>query len=260
MLCVISPAKSLDFKPAAPELERGMPDFAEDAVTLARSAGRLSKVRLKALMELSDDLAALNHARFKAFSETPAEEATKQAALAFSGDTYTGLDFASLDRESVAHAQGHLRILSGLYGVLRPLDAIQPYRLEMGRRLKTGRAESLYAYWGTRLAAALDEAAEEAGAGFILNAASQEYFRAAREDVLRTPVITPVFLDEKNGVAKTISFFAKRARGAMTRFVLEQRITKPADLAGFDWEGYQFQSGEGDAQRPVFLRAERLAA
>ncbi|MEO0914850.1 MAG: peroxide stress protein YaaA [Pseudomonadota bacterium] len=260
MLCVISPAKSLDLAPAPPEIPRSAPAFQADAVRLARSAGRLSRARLKALMALSDDLATLNYERFKAFSDAPAEAATKQAALAFAGDTYAGLDFASLDAGSVAYAQGHLRILSGLYGLLRPMDAIQPYRLEMGRRLKTGRAESLYAYWGTRLAEGLDAAAEEAGARFLLNAASQEYFRAAREDALRTPVITPVFLDEKNGVAKTISFFAKRARGAMARFVLEHRIVDAADLAGFGWEGYRFRAEDSAPLRPVFQRSERMAA
>ncbi len=260
MLCVISPAKSLDFTPVDAALKRSEPIFLEDAAQLAKSAGRLSRARLKALMELSDDLAALNYERFKAFDAEPSAEKVKQAALAFSGDTYTGLDYGSLNAEAMDYAQGNLRILSGLYGVLRPMDVIQPYRLEMGRKLKTGRAESLYEYWGERIASAVDSAAKEAGASFILNAASQEYFRATREDALKTPVITPVFLDEKNGAAKTIGFYAKRARGAISRFVLENRIKTVEELAGFDWDGYRFQPGEGDVLRPVFLRAERMAA
>ncbi|QHQ35770.1 peroxide stress protein YaaA [Algicella marina] len=260
MLCVISPAKSLDFSPAAKDLLASEPMFAEDANLLARTAARLSRTRLKALMALSDELAALNHARFQTFSPEPAGNTTKQAALAFAGDTYTGLGFNTLEREAVTYAQDHLRILSGLYGILRPLDAIQPYRLEMGRRLKVGRAESLYDYWGERLAVALDDAAEVAGANFVLNCASQEYFRAARAEKMRTAVVTPVFLDEKNGSAKVISFFAKRARGAMARYVVENRVRDPEALSGFCWEGYAFQKEQSIQLQPVFLRRERIAA
>ncbi len=258
MLCVLSPAKSLNFDPANPSVPRTDPAFQADAVKLAKSAGRLSRAKLKALMALSDDLADLNYRRFRAFAAEPTGDSVKQAALAFSGDTYIGLDFQTLSSPDMAYAQDHVRILSGLYGALRPFDAIQPYRLEMGRKLKTGRADSRYAYWDTRLAGALDAAAVEAGAGFILNCASTEYFKAAREDALRTPVITPVFLDEKNGVAKTIGFFAKRARGALTRFVVENRITDPADLAGFDWQGYGFVAADSTPLAPVFFREEML--
>lgn len=260
MLCVISPAKSLDFASAGPDVPRTVPVFAPDAARLARAAGRLSRARLKTLMELSDDLADLNWRRFKAFKADPARETTRQAGLAFAGDTYIGLDFASLDPASMAHAQENLRILSGLYGILRPFDAIQPYRLEMGRRLKAGRAENLYDYWGTRLAAALDVAAQEAGARAIVNLASAEYFRAARADALKTPVITPVFLDEKAGVARTVGFFAKRARGAMARFVMENQLADPDDLRAFDHNGYRFQGISHDGTTLTFLRAAAAAA
>ncbi|MEO0388552.1 MAG: peroxide stress protein YaaA [Pseudomonadota bacterium] len=256
---MLSPAKSLDFQAAPPDVPIGDPVFRDAAAKLARSAARLSRVKLKAMMALSDDLADLNWRRFKAFEPVPGRERVKQAALAFAGDTYAGLRFSTLSPEDMAWANDHIAILSGLYGVLRPLDAIQPYRLEMGRRLKTGRAETLYDFWGARLAAELDARAAAAGAKAIVNCASTEYFRAARADLLKTPVITPVFLDEKAGEAKVISFFAKRARGALARYVVQTRATAPTDLQHFAWEGYRFDAADSTDAAPVFRRPEAVA-
>ncbi len=259
MLAVISPAKSLDFSAAPTDWPHSQPDTATDAARLARTAGRLSRIKLKALMELSDDLADLNWRRFKAFAEDPAPEATKQAALAFNGDTYAGLDYGSLEPMDRDYAQDHLRILSGLYGVLRPHDTIQPYRLEMGRPLKTRRGGTLYAYWGDRIAAALDAQATAVGARHIVNLASTEYFRAVDTNALQTPVITPVFLDEKAGVPKVISFFAKRARGAMARFMVQTQAASPQDLLRFDWQGYAHTPELSEPGKPAFVRTEALA-
>ena len=175
----------------------------------------LSLSKLKGLMDLSDNLARLNRERFRAFEEEPAREATRPAAFAFAGDTYIGLDARSLDAEALEWAEGNLRILSGLYGLLRPLDAIQPYRLEMGSRLKTRRGSNLYDFWGDEIAKALNALAEERGSDVLVNCASQEYFGAVDLKRLKARVVTPVFLEEKNGQAKTVSFFAKQARGAM---------------------------------------------
>ncbi|MEL6680367.1 MAG: peroxide stress protein YaaA [Pseudomonadota bacterium] len=257
MLAVISPAKNLNFEPV--EAVATEPAFAKDAATLARAAGRLSKARLKAMMELSDALTDLNYQRFKAFAAEPEADAVKPAGHAFNGDTYQGLQFGTLSEADVAYAQDHLRILSGLYGVLRPLDAIQPYRLEMGRRLKTRRGETLYDYWRDGIAKALDAQARATDAQFIVNLASVEYFTAAKESVLKTPVIHPVFKEDRGGTLKIISFNAKRARGAMARYIVETRARSVEDLAGFDRDGYAFRPDLSEPGAPVFVRSEALA-
>ena len=254
MLVVVSPAKRLDWAPR-PELSMSEPDFAEEAVSLARTARRLSKPKLQALMGISADLAALNKARFEAFSDSPEPEATRPAVFAFAGDTYQGFDAGSLDADALSYAQDHMRILSGLYGLLRPLDAIQPYRLEMGSRLRTRRGPTLYAWWSDRIAMALNAAAEDVGAGVLVNCASQEYFGAVDESALRLRVITPVFLEEKEGGPKQVSFFAKRARGALARFIVERRIRDVESLTGFDSGGYAFRPDLSEGDRLVFTRA-----
>ncbi len=260
MLAIISPAKSLDFSPVNDDVPLTTPQFTDEAIRLATAARRLSKARLRAMMDLSEPLTELNYQRFKAFRSDPDIDETRPAAFCFAGDTYAGLDFKGLGRSDQAHAQDHLRILSGLYGVLRPLDRIQPYRLEMGRRLKTRRGETLYDFWGDLVAAALKAQAERINADHVVNLASTEYFRSVRLKALDLPVITPVFLDESNGRAKVISFFAKRARGAMARFIIEHRITDPRHLAGFTWEDYSFQSATSSQDAPIFLRKAAAAA
>lgn len=253
MLVVISPAKRLDWS-EVPGRDVTRPEFATDATRLATAARELSQQDVKALMKLSDPLAQLTHARFAAFSGNPPPEDLRPAIHAFAGDTYAGLEARSLDPDELAWAQDHLRILSGLYGLLRPLDAIQPYRLEMGTRLKTSSGPDLYHFWGDRIAQALDAVAEAAGTGTLVNCASQEYFGAVRQDALRLRIVTPVFLEDRPGGPKIVSFFAKKARGAMARFVIQRRLTDPAGLADFDIGGYRFRPDLSDTDRPVFVR------
>jgi len=253
MLVILSPAKKLDWTAQPDATTR--PDFQADAVALADVAKELGTPGLKKLMHISDKLAELNLERFECFKADPEPEATRPAIHAFAGDTYTGLDAGSLDPDALNWAKGHLRILSGLYGLLRPFDAMQPYRLEMGSRLKTEKGNSLYEYWGPRISQALNAAAAEAGAKVIVNCASQEYFGAVELGALRPRVITPQFLDSKDGAEpKIISFYAKKARGAMARFVMERRLTDPADLRAFDSGGYAFDAEQSSEDRPVFIR------
>ncbi len=254
MLIVISPAKRLDWDDARPASTE--PKFLEDANRLAGLARQLAPADLKRLMGLSDALAALNHERFRVFDDTPAAEVTRAAAFAFAGDTYLGLEAATLDAGALRFAQARLRILSGLYGLLRPLDAIQPYRLEMGTRFANSKGKTLYAYWGDRLARRLAEEADALGTGWLLNCASQEYFGAVPRDAHGLRVVTPVFLDEKDGTARTIGIFAKKARGAMARFAIERRLTDPSSLADFDLGGYRLDPSRSETDRPVFLRPQ----
>ncbi|SIO47797.1 hypothetical protein SAMN05444722_2457 [Rhodovulum sp. ES.010] len=255
MLVVISPAKRLDLAPVE-DVPCTAPAFQGDAVHLAEVARGLSPAELSRLMGISDKLAKLNAERFRDFAADPAPEAVKPAALAFAGDTYAGLEAASLDPDDLRVAQDRLRILSGLYGLLRPLDAIQPYRLEMGSRLETENGKSLYDYWGDRLAHALNEAAREAGTDILVNCASQEYFGAVDRAALRLRVITPVFFEERPSGPKIVSFFAKKARGAMARFIVERRLTDPEGLADFDTGGYRYVPEMSEPDRPVYLRGD----
>jgi uncharacterized protein len=252
MLTVISPAKSLDLDPVP--VVPTEPAWQADAARLARTARGLGLRDLRELMGISDDLARLNRDRFRAFSDQPAPEQVKPAILAFNGDTYKGLDAGTLEPWDLAYAQDHLRILSGLYGLLRPLDAIQPYRLEMGSRLHTRRGESLYDYWGDQIAKALNAQAKAVGTDVLINCASQEYFAAADRKALNLRVITPVFMEVRDGKAAIVSFFAKRARGAMARFILQNRIVAPDDIKGFVTGGYAFAPDHSDGDRMVFLR------
>lgn len=254
MLVVISPAKRLDWD--ARDVAMTQPDFQEDAVRLSKTARNLTLGKLKALMDLSDDLARLNRDRFQAFEAEPTPEATRPAAFAFAGDTYQGLEAASLDADELAWAQDHLRILSGLYGVLRPLDAIQPYRLEMGSRLKTRRGGNLYDYWRDDLAKALNAQAAEVGTDVLINCASQEYFGAVAPKALKLRVITPQFMEDKDDGKgpKIVSFFAKKARGAMARFIVQHRLTDPDAIRDFDTGGYVWQAEASTPEKPVFVR------
>ncbi|MEX0502548.1 peroxide stress protein YaaA [Alphaproteobacteria bacterium LSUCC0719] len=249
MLVVISPAKKLDMNPDDRSPVTA-PAFAADAETLAGVARDLTHDDLRSLMSISPALAALNAERFAAFGTQP----VKAAALAFAGDTYQGLEAPTLDDDEMAWAQNHLRILSGLYGVLRPMDAIEPYRLEMGSRLKTEKGASLYEYWGGRLAEALNAQAAAVGSQALVNCASQEYFAAVDRDVLEIPVITPVFKEIKDGKSRIVSFFAKKARGAMARHIVQNRLTDPADLKSFSVGGYQYVAEASDSATMVFER------
>ena len=252
MLVVVSPAKSLDMDPV--DVTATAPDFQEDAVRLSKTAKNLTLKELKGLMSISDDLARLNRDRFKAFAAEPEPEATKPAALAFNGDTYQGLEAKSLSAEDLTWAQDHLRILSGLYGLLRPLDAIQPYRLEMGSRLKTRRGKTLYDYWGDTIAKALNAQAAAVGADTLINCASQEYFGAADRKALKLRVITPTFMEVKDDKPRIVSFFAKRARGAMARYIVENRVTSPDGIKDFTSGGYAYEPDLSEGDKWVFLR------
>ncbi|OWV47093.1 peroxide stress protein YaaA [Mameliella alba] len=258
MLVVISPAKRLDWAERTVEMTK--PAFEEDAQRLAKTARNLSLKDLKDLMDLSDDLARLNRDRFRAFTDTPGPEDLRPAALAFAGDTYLGLEAGSLDPEEMTWAQDHLRILSGLYGVLRPLDAMQAYRLEMGSRLKTRRGGNLYDYWRDQIAKALRAQAEALGTDVLVNCASQEYFGAVPEKPLKLRIITPQFMEDKPGGPKIVSFFAKRARGSMARYIIQRRLTDPDGLLDFDLGGYVYQPDMSEPDRPVFLRPAEAGA
>lgn len=258
MLTVLSPAKSLT-EEDLPQVALTEPRFAADALRLAKTARNLTLGDLKGLMHLSDSLAKLNRDRFRAYQDAP--EAPHPAVFLFDGDTYKGLEARTLDADALHWALGHLRLLSGLYGLLRPFDGIQPHRLEMGTRLKTRRGKSLYDYWGDQVAKALNADAEAAGVDVLLNCASQEYFKAADRKALKLRVITPVFMDETKGKLGVVSFWAKRARGAMARFVCENRITDPAALRDFDLGGYAYDAEASRADAPVFVRwAEAIPA
>jgi cytoplasmic iron level regulating protein YaaA (DUF328/UPF0246 family) len=252
MLVVTSPAKKLDW--AEWDQDMTWPALHDDAVALAEVARALTVAELMKLMHISLDLAQLNYTRFQEFAADPATEATRPAVLAFAGDTYQGLEAASLDAEELAWAQDHLRILSGLYGVLRPLDAMQPYRLEMGSRLKNPRGKNLYEYWGSRISEALNEQAAATGAQVLVNCASQEYFGTVDLSALKLRVVTPVFMEDKNGTPKVVSFYAKRARGAMARYIIQHRLNDAASLKDFDAGGYAYQPDLSEPDKPVFLR------
>jgi len=249
MLVVVSPAKKLDMSPVD-TVAPTQPALQARAEELAQVAGALSVPELQKLMQISENLARLNAERFAAFGEMP----RKPAALAFAGDTYQGLEAGSLSADEMRWAQDHLRILSGLYGLLRPLDAIEPYRLEMGSRLATDQGRTLYEYWGSSLAEALNAQAAQTGADLLVNCASQEYFGAVDPAALKLRVITPVFMDVKNGEPKIISFHAKKARGAMARYIVRHRLTEADALREFDTGGYAFDPDRSEGDRLVFLR------
>lgn len=249
MLVVVSPAKKMNMDPVE-GVTATRPAFQAQADELAKVAQGLSVDDLQKLMKISENLAKLNRDRFNDFGEM--EE--KPAALAFAGDTYQGLEAASLDVDEMAWAQDHFRILSGLYGVLRPLDAIQPYRLEMGSRLKTDKGKTLYDYWGDTIAKALNDHAKAVNADVLINCASQEYFGAVDLNALNLRVITPVFMEEKPGGPKIVSFYAKRARGAMARYIIQRRLTDPEALTEFDTGGYRYVPDMSEADKPVFVR------
>ncbi|MDZ7907872.1 MAG: peroxide stress protein YaaA [Gemmobacter sp.] len=251
MLTVISPAKRLEPAPRAlPEgIHPTAPAFPADTDLLVETARGLTAADLRRLMDISPALAQLNADRFAAFGTQPAAP----AGLLFAGDTYSGLEAKTMEADAWLWAARHLRILSGLYGLLRPTDVIEPYRLEMGSRLANPRGGDLYAFWGDRIAQALNTAAADTGAEVLVNCASGEYFGAVDLAALKLRVITPVFLDEKDGTEKVISFWAKKARGAMARFIADHRRTDPLAIRDFDIGGYRFSEAQGD--RWLFRRS-----
>ena len=251
-MIVLSPAKRLDFTEADPALPASERRLREDTASLARTARARTVAELRRLMGISDDLARLNRERFQAFDADSTDGV--QAAFAFAGDVYEGLKARELDRAGLAFAQDHIRILSGLYGVLRPLDRIQPYRLEMGTRLKTRRGSSLYDFWGDRISKCLNADVEGQADPTLVNLASQEYFGVIDAKALKLPVVTPHFREAKDGESRIISFFAKKARGGMARFAIDERIEKAEDLKAFDRDGYRFDKAGSTETDWIFTR------
>ena len=256
MLMVISPAKTLDFE-TPPTTERfTQPQYLDHSQELITQLRELTPSQISELMHLSDKLAGLNAARFGSWTPAFTPSNAKQALLAFKGDVYTGLDADTLSETELDYAQQHLRMLSGLYGLLRPLDLMQPYRLEMGTKLANARGKDLYAFWGDRISEWLNEALAEQGDDVLLNLASTEYFSAVKRSALNARVIDTEFRDQKNGQYKIISFYAKKARGMMSRFVISERINTPDDLKQFDVQGYRYAKELSKADKLVFLRDE----
>jgi uncharacterized protein len=254
MLLLVSPAKDLDFAPVALDAKVTQPAMLEQSQQLATICKTLTPADLSSLMHISDKLAGLNAARFADWQLPFTEQNAKAAMFAFNGDVYQGLDAASLSANDISFAQQHLRILSGLYGVLRPLDLMQPYRLEMGTRLANPHGKDLYAFWQDNITQYLNTELAALNSELVVNLASQEYFKAVQPKLLKARVVTPVFKDFKNGQYKIISFFAKKARGLMARFIIQQRLSNAEQLKTFDLAGYKYSAEQSKANELVFLR------
>lgn len=252
MKIIISPAKSLDFESKVPTSLHSQPHFLDESVKLNKKLKTLSRKKLSEFMGISDDLAALNYERNQNWSIPFTLDNSKQAIFAFTGEVFRGIDVNSLETDKIPLLQDRLRILSGLYGILKPLDLIQPYRLEMGKKLKVGRTENLYKFWGDKIAETLNEELVEGE--LLVNLASSEYFKAVNQKVVKVPMITPVFKDFKNGQYKTIMTFAKKARGLMVRYIIDNNITTIEGLQGFNIDGYGFDETMSTETALVFTR------
>lgn len=266
MLVVVSPAKNLDFESPLPEfvenatnasLANAQPRLLKNTKELVKVCKTLSPADLSTMMKISDKLAILNAQRFSSFEFPFTTTNARPAMFAFNGDVYTGLDAKSLSEADLAFAQSHLLILSGLYGVLKPLDLMQPYRLEMGKKLNIGSAKTLYEYWGNTITTEVNSALVEQGDKVLINLASNEYFTSIKKAKLEATIVRPQFKDEKNGKFKIISFYAKKARGLMARYIIENKIKNVKDLQGFDLDGYYFDAKESTDTDLIFKRAER---
>ena len=254
MLIVLSPAKSLDYESVVKTDFFTTPAFVEDAELLAGLAKKLQPAEISDLMDISPALAQLNAERFSAWRRKPHPSLIRQAIFAFNGDVYEGLDAKQFGTGEIEYLQSHLRILSGLYGALRPMDALQAYRLEMGTRLANPRGKNLYAFWGEKVTDFLNQSIKKIHAQTLLNLASEEYFKVVKPGLLNAKIITPVFQDWKNGRYKVISFYAKRARGLMARYCAEHRIVDVNQLKRFDQEAYAYCEEESDSTHWVFRR------
>jgi uncharacterized protein len=254
MLFLLSPAKALDHETPAHTRRFTQPLFVEQSAQLIGLLREKSPQQIAELMDLSDTLAGLNAARYQAWSPKFTAKNSKQAVLAFDGDVYGGLDAKTLNEEELDWLQQHLCILSGLYGVLRPLDRMQPYRLEMGTRLKTDQGSNLYRFWGSQIAEYLNRRARADKSPVVINLASEEYFKSVDLKALQPRVVSCVFEEKKGAKYQIVSFFAKRARGLMVRYALQQRAATPEQLKGFVLEGYRFAPAASEADRLVFRR------
>ena len=260
MIILLSPAKTLDFdSPSICEICT-KPDFLNFSNALIGGLSKLSTEEISSLMGLSSKLAQLNYERFQSWTKEHQVENSKQALLAFKGDVYEGLKAWEFDKKDFEYAQSNLRILSGLYGLLKPLDLIQPYRLEMGTAYSNPAGRDLYAFWGDRLADSIRKDLHHSGNNAVINLASLEYSKAAQLNKVDTQIISPVFKDEKNGKFKIISFYAKRARGLMANFLISKQIKKPEGLKRFSANGYVYSEDESTLESPVFTRSEKQRA
>lgn len=256
MLILLSPAKNMNFDPAPDAPAGTRPVFLKEARELAAVARELSPAKLKKMMSISDKLAELNHERFQAFRGDGKSNAQKQAALAFNGEVYLGLNARTMSVEDFAFAQEHVRILSGLYGLLRPLDLIEPYRLEMGSSLKNPRGKNLYDFWGDRIAGEINKTLKGRKNPVVVNLASNEYFAAVDTKALDAEVITPSFKDEKDGKLRALQFFAKRARGSMARWAIDNRVDDPQALKKSNADRYKFTAKSSTAKDWLFTRPQ----
>ncbi|ATZ10563.1 peroxide stress protein YaaA [Erwinia amylovora] len=256
MLMVISPAKTLDFTSPLATKRFTQPELLAESQKLINVARQLSPADIASLMHISDKLALLNAERFNDWQPDFTPDNARQAILAFKGDVYTGLQAETFSEDDFTFAQQHLRMLSGLYGLLRPLDLMQAYRLEMGIKLANPAGKDLYSFWGDKLTGALNEALAQQGDNLLINLASDEYFKSVKPKQLGGDVIKPVFLDEKNGKFKVISFYAKKARGLMCRYIIQHRLTKVEQLKQFDVDGYAFAADASAGNELVFKRRE----
>ncbi len=256
MITVISPAKSLDFESPSATKQYSQPEFLAQSQQLIDQLQVLEPKDIASLMKLSDKLAALNFDRFQSFKTPFTQDNAKQAGFAFRGDVYQGLDFDSLSKNDFEFAQNHLRILSGLYGLLKPLDLMQAYRLEMGTKFENNAGKNLYDFWGLTINQKIDELLAEQSSSTLINLASNEYFKAVKAKLLNHTVITPVFKDFKSGKYKIVSFYAKKARGLMARYIIENKIEQPEKIKKFNVAGYYFDEASSTDTDWVFLRDE----
>ena len=259
MLVLISPAKTLDYHSALPTDQYSMPRLLDQSQQLIDVAKQLSASEIASLMSVSEKIALLNAERFRDWQPDFNFANSRQAIFAFKGDVYTGLDAYTLSDTQLNHAQQQLRMLSGLYGLLKPLDLMMPYRLEMGTRLSNPRGTNLYTFWGNMITDLINQDLKENQSDIVVNLASDEYYKAVKESKLNAQVIKPVFLDQKNGKYKVISFYAKKARGLMARYIIEQHIQTPEQLKAFDVEGYYFDAISSEGNELVFKRDEQAA-
>lgn len=256
MLLVVSPAKNLEFEKSLPVEQYSTPELLNHAQRLVDHCKTLSPADVSSLMKISDKLGILNANRFNDWHQPFSPDNSRQAVFAFNGDVYAGLDAYSLTEEDVNFAQDHMAILSGLYGVLKPLDLMQAYRLEMGTKLVFDGHSNLYQFWGTRITDTLNQWIKDNDHSDVINLASNEYFKSVKPAKLNAKITTPVFKDMKNGQYKVISFFAKKARGAMARFIIENRLSSPEQLQDFQWGGYGYNAYLSKPKQPVFTRDE----
>ena len=257
MLVILSPAKTLDYKAAAPVSTFSQPALLENSELLIKRCQKLSMQDIASLMKVSDKIAGLNSARFAQWHIPFSLDNAKQAIFAFQGDVYSGLQAETLTLEALDYAQNHLRILSGLYGLLRPLDLMQAYRLEMGLRLDNERGDNLYQFWGSLITQTLNKALAAQENSLLVNLASNEYFKAIKKKEVDAQIITPIFKDQKNGQYKVISFYAKKARGLMARYIIEQQLSAVEQLKDFTAQGYYFVESESTENELVFYRDEK---